>query len=60
MVDFPTRYNNILDIFATNRPNLVNKCIPLPGISDHDIVFTEYNLKAAYVPPAKYCGLELI
>jgi len=52
MVGFPTRNNNILDIFATNRPNLVNKCVPLPGISDHDIVFIESSLKATYVPPS--------
>ena len=44
-----------LDIFATNRPTLVNKCIPLPaGISDHDIVYIESSLKAVYTsPPAK-------
>ena len=53
MVDFPTRNKNTLDIFATNRPTLVNKCIPLPGISDHDIVYIESSLKAVYTPPAK-------
>ena len=47
LVDFPT---NTLDIFATNQPNLVNKCIPLPGISDHDVVYIE---SSVYMPPAK-------
>ena len=25
--DFPTKGNNMLDILATNRPTLLNKCI---------------------------------
>ena len=36
LVDFPTRRNNILDIVATNRPNLLNKCEPIAGMSDHE------------------------
>ncbi|KAK3090310.1 hypothetical protein FSP39_010831 [Pinctada imbricata] len=31
VVNFPTRGNNLLDIFLTNRPSLINKCSPLPG-----------------------------
>ena len=38
IVDFPTRGNNILDIFCTNRPSLINVCCPLPGISDHEAI----------------------
>lgn len=38
MVDFPTRHNATLDLFLTNRPTLVDKCSPVPGIADHDIV----------------------
>jgi len=38
MVDTPTRGNNILDLFFTNRPSLVESCNTLPGISDHEIV----------------------
>ena len=37
VVDFPTRDNNLLDIFATNRPSLVKFCKPIPGVSDHDV-----------------------
>ena len=36
MVTFPTRLDNTLDVFLTNRPSLVNRCEPVPGISDHD------------------------
>ena len=25
-----------LDVFLTNRPSLVNRCKPIPGISDQD------------------------
>ena len=53
MVSFPTRGNNTLDIFATNRPNLINKCIPIPGISDHDAVYVESFITAKYRCPAK-------
>ena len=41
MVNFPTRLTNILDLFITNMPSLVLSCKPLPGISDHEIVFIE-------------------
>ena len=36
MVMFPTRLDNTLDVFFTNRPSLVNSCEPVPEISDHD------------------------
>ena len=37
-VTFPTRNNNILDIFATNKPNVVTACEPLSCIGDHEAV----------------------
>jgi len=41
IVDKPTRTtetsSNILDLFLTNSPDLVNRCEVIPGISDHDI-----------------------
>ena len=40
IVDFPTRGHNILDIHATNRPSLIVLCNPVPGIGDHEAVFT--------------------
>ena len=41
MVDAPTRNNNILDLFATNRPSLVTSLKVLPGISDHELICVE-------------------
>ena len=38
LVTFPTRR---IDICATNRPRLVNKCLPIPGTSDHEAVYIE-------------------
>ena len=42
MVTYPTypSSGNILDIFLTNRPSLTTKCIVMPGLSDHDMIFT--------------------
>ena len=41
VIDFPTRIDNTLDIFGTNRPSLIDRCVPLPGISDHDVVLVD-------------------
>ena len=51
LVTFPTRNENTLDIFATNRSTLVNKCIPIPGISDHESIYVESCIKAKYRQP---------
>ena len=37
-VSLPTRDSNILDIFFTTNPTLVQRVSILPGISDHEIV----------------------
>jgi len=37
-VNSPTRGNNLLDIFATNRPSLSQHVEIIPGISDHEII----------------------
>jgi hypothetical protein len=52
-VDFPTRSDATLDIFLTNRPTLINKGEPLPGISDHEVVFIDSSLKARRNRPPK-------
>ena len=44
--EIPTRGNNILDLFFTNRPNLITKSTTIPGLSDHDIILTDNKLKA--------------
>ena len=40
-IDFPTRGSNILDVFITNRPSLLQNCTPIAGISDHEAVYIE-------------------
>jgi hypothetical protein len=45
IVDFPTRLDNNLDLVFTTHKSLVNKCKPLPGISDHDIVLVDTNIR---------------
>ena len=53
-INFPTRENRTLELFFTNRPSLVNRCTPIPGISDHDtIAYIESNIKARYPKPVK-------
>ncbi|CAG2201493.1 unnamed protein product [Mytilus edulis] len=52
-VTFPTRLDNTLDLFLTNRPSLINRCSPLPGISDHDAVFIESSAAAKRGKPVK-------
>jgi hypothetical protein len=42
-----------LDLFFTNRPSLVNKCLPLPGLSDHDIILADINITPARIKPLK-------
>ena len=49
MATFPTRKSNTLDIFVTNRPGLVNKCIPIPGVWDHKAVYVESTILATYI-----------
>ncbi|KAK3084814.1 hypothetical protein FSP39_019487 [Pinctada imbricata] len=44
VVEHPTRKDNILDLVITNLPNQVSRTEIMPGISDHDIVFLEFNL----------------
>ena len=46
-----TRGNNILDLFFTNRPSLVNRCKIKPGMSDHDCVFVEASLRPKKIKP---------
>ena len=42
MVTFPTRENNTLDLFLTNHPSLVPRVEPVPGLSDHEVVYMEF------------------
>ena len=46
IVDFYTRQDKVLDLFLTNRPSLISKCTPLPGVSDHEMVLTVSDVRA--------------
>ncbi len=46
LVKIPTRGTNTLDLIITNQPSSFNRIETLPGLSDHDIVFTEVNIQA--------------
>ena len=45
MVTSPTRGQNILDLFFTTNPTLVDDISVIPGLSDHDIVLAQVNVK---------------
>ncbi|KAL8610878.1 hypothetical protein ACOMHN_056733 [Nucella lapillus] len=53
LVTFPTRGENTLDIFLTSHPSLVPRIEPLPGISDHDIVYLEFDTNPTRQYPTK-------
>ena len=48
MVTFPTRKSNTLDIFVTNKSGIVDKCISIPGIGDHEAIYVESTILAIY------------
>jgi hypothetical protein len=52
-VDFNTRGNNILDLFLSNRPSLIQRSELLPGISDHECILTISDIKARFQRPLK-------
>ena len=41
MVNSPTRGSNILDVFVTNRPSLIESCTVIDRMSDHEAVLTK-------------------
>lgn len=44
IVDEPTRGNNVLDLITTNYPSSFSRTEIIPGLSDHDIVYTEIDV----------------
>ena len=46
LITNPTRGKNVLDLFITNNDSLIIKTQVIPGISDHNPVFVEGNIKA--------------
>jgi hypothetical protein len=53
VVIFPTRHENMLDLFLANRPSLVNRCEPLPWLGDHGIVYIGADISAKLNKPVK-------
>ena len=47
----PSRENNILDLFLTNPQSLLRSCNTLPGISDHNMIVLDTDLKPQYNNP---------
>ena len=41
----PTRECNVLDLYCTNKPSLTKFISVIPGISDHDIVLVDSDIK---------------
>ena len=48
-ISLPTRDSNILDLFFTTNPTLVQRVSILPGISDHAIVQIQGNPSAKII-----------
>ena len=44
IVDFSTRGTYVLDLFITNKPDLVNNCELLNGVGDNEAVIIENSL----------------
>jgi hypothetical protein len=45
LIDQSTRLTNTLDLVLANRPGKVLRTETIPGISDHDIVYTEFDFR---------------
>ena len=53
IVEQPTRGDNTLDLIAVNNVTLVNRTETLPGISDHEAVFAEIDIRPKWYGQAK-------
>ena len=53
VIDTPTREDNILDLFFTNRPTLVKRSTVIPGISDHHAVYIDSHITMTRKKPVK-------
>ncbi|CAG2218649.1 unnamed protein product [Mytilus edulis] len=49
----PTRYNNLLDLVLTNNPSLCKSSTSIPGISDHAMVVTDFDIIPHYIKQSK-------
>ena len=53
IVDFPTRGTSLLDLFFTNKPDLVTNCELLAGLGDHEAVSIKNSLFIKKKKPTK-------
>ncbi|MCG8033367.1 MAG: hypothetical protein JAZ03_14475, partial [Candidatus Thiodiazotropha taylori] len=53
IIDSPTRGDNILDLFSTNRPSIVNRSSVIPGISDHHAINVDSHITTTRQKPVK-------
>ena len=53
LVEEPTRGPNTLDLVVTNNPSHFTRTQVIPGVSDHDIVFSEIDRTPNHYPGNK-------
>ena len=53
-----TRIDNLLDLVLTSNPSLLISSTSAPGISDHDLVISDFNIKIEYQQTKKRHGLN--
>ena len=58
-VELPTQGSNLLDLLLTNRPTLIYQSVLVPGISDHDIILTMFQIKAIIYTENTACKISL-
>ena len=46
--EYPTRGNNMLDLVFTTNSTLIKSSVNAPGLSDHDMVITDCDIKPSY------------
>ena len=46
--ELATRNGNLLDLVFTTNPTLVKSSVNAPGISDHDVIVTDTDMKPIY------------
>ena len=44
----PTREHSVLDLFCSNKPGLVKSVNTVPGVSDHDVVVADCDIRARF------------
>ena len=44
----PTREGSVLDLFCSNKPGLVKSVYTVPGISDHEVVVADCDIRARF------------